>query len=190
LSARRRLSHPILPTSRTDALNSRARVMAGSRDAPHGLRREPSTTLQPSCPVSARLVHHRDGEAMRKKLWPFGARKQVSHRLTAFVVNLGATAGPLFWELVRKDFELVNLWRLGKQIAGLGLFHQGGCHFALEVRLPPALVIKRVEDGEGGRPFLIANHAIVPGSALTRGTAERRKSATSFSLPGFACSET
>jgi hypothetical protein len=45
-----RLSHPILPTSRTDALNSRARVMAGSRDTPHGLRREPSTTLQPSCP--------------------------------------------------------------------------------------------------------------------------------------------
>src|SRR6476646_5450581 len=36
----------------------------------------------------------------------------------------------------------------------------------------------------------MANHEIVPGSAFTRGTAERRKSATSFSLPGFACRET
>ena len=32
--------------------------------------------------------------------------------------------------------------------------------------------------------------AMVPGSALTKGTADRRKSATSFSLPGFACSGT
>jgi hypothetical protein len=127
---------------------------------------------------------------MRKKLWPFGARKQVSHRLTAFVVNLGATAGPLFWELVRKDFELVNLWRLGKQIAGLGLFHQGGRHFALEVRLPPALVIKRVEDGEGGRPFLNCEPRDRAWFRVDQGTAERRKSATSFSLPGFASSET
>src|SRR5437588_9763750 len=29
----------------------------------------------------------------------------------------------------------------------------------------------------------MANHEIVPGSAFTKGTAERRKSATSFSLP-------
>src|SRR5262249_1201730 len=36
----------------------------------------------------------------------------------------------------------------------------------------------------------MANHEVVPGSALTNGTAERRKSATSFSLPGFACSGT
>src|SRR5216683_406184 len=36
----------------------------------------------------------------------------------------------------------------------------------------------------------MANHEIVPGSAFTKGTAERRKSATSFSLPGFACSGT
>ena len=35
-----------------------------------------------------------------------------------------------------------------------------------------------------------ANHEIVPGSAFTKGTAERRKSATSFSLPGFAWSGT
>jgi len=32
----------------------------------------------------------------------------------------------------------------------------------------------------------MANYEIVPGSAFTKGTAERRKSATSFSLPGFA----
>src|SRR2546421_43750 len=31
----------------------------------------------------------------------------------------------------------------------------------------------------------MANHEVVPGSALTNGTAERRKSATSFSFPGF-----
>src|SRR5215468_10589559 len=36
----------------------------------------------------------------------------------------------------------------------------------------------------------MANHEVVPGSALTSGTAERRKSATSFSLPGFACNGT
>ncbi len=36
----------------------------------------------------------------------------------------------------------------------------------------------------------MANHEIVPGSAFTKGTAERRKSATSFSLPGFASSGT
>jgi hypothetical protein len=33
---------------------------------------------------------------------------------------------PLLWELVRKNIELVNLRRPGKQIAGLDLFHQGG----------------------------------------------------------------
>jgi hypothetical protein len=48
----------------------------------------------------------------------------------------------------------VNFWRLGKQIAGLGLFHQSGRYLAVEVRFPPGLVIKRVEDGEGGRSFL------------------------------------
>src|SRR4051812_5549337 len=36
----------------------------------------------------------------------------------------------------------------------------------------------------------MANHEIVPGSAFTKGRAERRKSATSFSLPGFACNGT
>src|SRR4051794_28589280 len=36
----------------------------------------------------------------------------------------------------------------------------------------------------------MANHEIVPASAFTKGTAERRKSATSFSFPGFACSGT
>jgi len=60
----------------------------------------------------------------------------------------------LFWKLVRQDFELVNLWALGKQIAGLNLFHQGGCHFAVEVRVSPGFVIKRIENGEGGRSFL------------------------------------
>src|SRR5215468_1937041 len=36
----------------------------------------------------------------------------------------------------------------------------------------------------------MANHETVPGSSFTKGTADRRKSATSFSLPGFACSGT
>src|SRR5271168_648844 len=39
-------------------------------------------------------------------------------------------------------------------------------------------------------PSWIANHEIVPASAFTQGTAERRKSATSFSFPGFACNGT
>jgi hypothetical protein len=34
----------------------------------------------------------------------------------------------------------------------------------------------------------MANHEIVPTSAFTKGTAERKKSATSFSLRGFASS--
>jgi peptide/nickel transport system permease protein len=34
----------------------------------------------------------------------------------------------------------------------------------------------------------MANHVIVPGSALTKGNAERRNSATASSLPGFAFS--
>src|ERR1700722_10032637 len=42
------------------------------------------------------------------------------------------------------------------------------------------------EDG----PSLIAYHEIVPGSAFTKGTADRRKSATSFSLSGLASSGT
>src|SRR5258708_20721357 len=36
----------------------------------------------------------------------------------------------------------------------------------------------------------MANHEIVPASAFTKGTAERKKSATSFPLPGFASSGT
>src|SRR6202022_4641194 len=36
----------------------------------------------------------------------------------------------------------------------------------------------------------MANHEIVPTSAFTKGTAERKKSATSFSFPGFASSGT
>src|ERR1700730_3369444 len=36
----------------------------------------------------------------------------------------------------------------------------------------------------------MANHEIVPTSAFTKGTAERKKSTTSFSLPGFASSGT
>src|SRR6267378_1215668 len=36
----------------------------------------------------------------------------------------------------------------------------------------------------------MATHEIVPTSAFTKGTAERKKSATSFSLPGFASSGT
>src|SRR5258708_651793 len=36
----------------------------------------------------------------------------------------------------------------------------------------------------------MANHEIGPTSAFTKGTAERKKSATSFSLPGFASSGT
>src|ERR1700682_2093288 len=36
----------------------------------------------------------------------------------------------------------------------------------------------------------MANHEIVPTSAFTKGTAERKKSTTSFSLPSFASSGT
>src|ERR1700733_12408552 len=36
----------------------------------------------------------------------------------------------------------------------------------------------------------MANQEMVPASAFTKGTAERRKSATSFSLPGFASNGT
>src|SRR5271170_5251834 len=60
----------------------------------------------------------------------------------------------LFWKLVRKNSELVNLRRLGKQIAGLGLFRQSRRHFAVEVRVPPGFVVKRIEDGERGWSLL------------------------------------
>ena len=93
----------------------------------------------------------------------------------------------LFWKLVRENSELVNLRRLSKQITGLGFFHQSRRHFAVEVCIAPGLVVKRIEDGERGR---LANQEIVPGSAFTKGTAERRKSATSFSFPGLACNGT
>ena len=36
----------------------------------------------------------------------------------------------------------------------------------------------------------MANHETVPGSAFTKGTTERRKSATSSTLPSIACSGT
>src|ERR1700720_1125711 len=45
-----------------------------------------------------------------------------------------------------------------------------------------------MENEEG--PSLMANHETVPGSALTKGNAERRNSATASSLPGFAFSGT
>jgi 3'-phosphoadenosine 5'-phosphosulfate sulfotransferase (PAPS reductase)/FAD synthetase len=48
--------------------------------------------------------------------------------------------------------------------------------------------VSKMAKAEG--PSWMANQAMVPASALTRGTAARRKSATSFSLPGFACSGT
>jgi hypothetical protein len=35
----------------------------------------------------------------------------------------GTRGRTLFWKLVRKNFELVDLGRLGKQVAGLGFFH-------------------------------------------------------------------
>ena len=59
-----------------------------------------------------------------------------------------------FWELVRKNSELMNLWRLGKQVAGFCLFHQGSRHFAVKVCVPSGLVVKRIEDGERRRSFL------------------------------------
>src|SRR6185436_15292663 len=58
------------------------------------------------------------------------------------------------------------------------------------MRLAPGLVVKRVEYGEAGWPFLNSEQEMVPGSAFTKSAAERKKSATSFSLPGFACSGT
>jgi hypothetical protein len=44
----------------------------------------------------------------------------LDHLITA---SLLAGAPTLFWQLVRKNFELVYLWRLGEEVAGLGLFH-------------------------------------------------------------------
>src|SRR5262249_37743997 len=54
----------------------------------------------------------------------------------------------LFWQLVRQNSELVDLGRLGKQVAGLGFFHQRRRHLAVEMRVAPGLVVERVEDGE------------------------------------------
>src|ERR1700744_1978442 len=48
--------------------------------------------------------------------------------------------------------------------------------------------VSNIANEEG--PSWIAYHEIVPGSAFTKGTADRRKSATSFSLPGLASSGT
>ena len=48
--------------------------------------------------------------------------------------------------------------------------------------------VSKIANREG--PSWIANQAVVPGSAFTSGTAARRNSATSASLPGFASSGT
>ena len=57
-------------------------------------------------------------------------------------------AQPLFWKLVRENSELVDLRRLGKQVAGLGFFHQCRRHLAVEMRVAPGFVVECVEDGE------------------------------------------
>jgi hypothetical protein len=50
--------------------------------------------------------------------------------------------------------EVPTLRRFGKQVAGLGFFHQRRRHLAVEMRVAPGLVVERVEDGERGRSLL------------------------------------
>src|SRR5690348_8519072 len=58
------------------------------------------------------------------------------------------------------------------------------------MRLAPGLVVKRVEYGEAGWPFLNSEPGDGARFGIHQSAAERKKSATSFSLPGFACSGT
>src|SRR6202158_4149785 len=51
-----------------------------------------------------------------------------------------------------------------------------------------SLNVSKIANDDG--PSWIANQVTVPGSALTSGSADLRKSATSFSLPGLASSGT
>src|SRR5215216_3112359 len=69
-------------------------------------------------------------------------------------IATGRSGELLFWKLVRENSELVDLRCFGKQVAGLGFFHQGRRHLAVEMRVAPGLVVERVEDGERGRSFL------------------------------------
>jgi hypothetical protein len=62
---------------------------------------------------------------------------------------------------VRKNVELVNFRRLGEQVAGLGLLHQGSRDFAVEVRVTSGLVVESVEDSEARRSFLNGKPASV-----------------------------
>ncbi len=82
------------------------------------------------------------------------------------------------------------LGRIGKQIAGLDFFHQRSRHFAIEVCLPPALVIECVEDGKGGRSFLDCEPCDGAWFGVYQGHRRTQKVRDLFSLPGFACSGT
>src|SRR5437016_2072932 len=98
----------------------------------------------------------RGGTARFIKLGSYHSRIANNARSTEQSLTSESCLRPptLSSQLVRKNFKLVKFWRVGKQITGIGFLHQGGRHFSIEVRLPPGLVIKCVEDGEGGRSFL------------------------------------
>src|SRR3984893_4005589 len=78
----------------------------------------------------------------------------VKHRMLRHGIATGRAGKLLFWKLVRENSELVDLRRFGKQVAGLGFFHQRRRHLAVEMRVAPGLVVERVEDGERGRSLL------------------------------------
>src|SRR5262245_21187503 len=66
----------------------------------------------------------------------------------------GKCGRTLLRQLVRQNFELVDLGCFGEQVAGLDFLHQGRRHLAVEMRIAPGLVVERVKDGEGGWPLL------------------------------------
>jgi len=77
---------------------------------------------------------------------------------------------------------------LGKQIAGLNLFHQRRRYFAVEVRFSPALVIKRVDNGEVDGPSLNGNHSMVPVfRRLPRVPPTQKIREPPSPYPGFLC---
>jgi hypothetical protein len=113
-------------------------------------------------------------------------RCQLDRRSAATVGTLGRS---LFWKLIRENIKLVDPRSFGKEISGSYFFHQRRGDLAVEMGLTPDLVVKRVKNSKTRRPFLNGKPRSRTRSSLMIGTAERRNSATSLSLPDFASRE-
>src|SRR5260221_12460794 len=88
------------------------------------------------------------GTAVNRRGVPFAVIREAiralnsqEHPAASNDIATGRAGELLFWKLVRENSELVDLRRFGKQLAGLGFFHQRLRHLAVEIRVPPALVV-------------------------------------------------